>query len=475
MKLFRDLAILSSGQVASKLIGFFVFAVLARVLGPEGYGAVEYVVGLSVFFTTLVECGLGAVGVRRLADRPDDLPTLAAQIPMVRLGLAVISVPLMVLVAAPAMQGPAAPGLVWLFALSLLAVPWRQDWLLQATQRMSAVTVAQTLRMIVFAVVVLTLVRGPRDILVAGWAELAAVSAMSIYCLAVQQAKITPFRLRAPTDGLSGLAKEGALVGLASFVWSANQYAPLLLVASIAGGDETAWVAAGSRVITSLLTFSNLYYFNLYPAIARAAGRDRDELTDLLATSFRVVAWGGTLVALALTLLAEPLCLLVFGGKFGQAASIVMIMVWALPITLLSGHARWSLVAAGSQSQVLYTQVTGSIAIATLGIPLVAVLGGRGAAVASVAAAVAVWLAAHWCATRRGGRLPPFALAVAPGGLAAVVIGGCRILGLDRWSAALGVVVFAAAAPLLDRALVPDLRRFGAARLDRAALPKRVA
>ncbi len=473
--LFQGFAVLSGGQVLSKIVGFFVFASLARTLEPEGYGTVEYVVGSAVFFETLVECGLGVVGVRRIAHEPAKLPALAAQIPLARLGLAILCVPLMVLVVMPTVHDPVARGLVWLFALSLLAVPWRQEWLMQATERMSEAAFAPALRMMVFAIVVVTLVRRPTDILAVGWAEIAAVSVMSLYCVAIQQKRITPYRLRTPLDGLSGLAKEGALVGLGGLVWSANHYAPLLLVASVEGGQETAWFAAASRIVASLLVFSNVYYFNLYPAIARATARSRDELVSLLATSFRVVAWGGILVGLALTVLAEPLCRLGFGGRFEQSGSILKIMAWVLPLTLLSGHARWSLVAAGRQSRVVYAQIAGSVAIATLGIPLVLVLGGRGAAVVSIAAAVSVWGAAHGLALRNGVGLPPFASALVPGGLAVAVIGGTHLLSLDHWWAGLGIVVYAAAAPLLDRKLLPELGRLGALKLDRAALPKHFA
>lgn len=472
LKLLRDFAVLSGGQVVSKIIGFVAFASLARTLQPEGYGTVEYVVGLSIFFGTFVEFGLGVVGVRRIAAAPGQLPTVAAQIPVLRLVVAVLSVPLMLLIAAPAVQGTAARGLLGLFAVSLLATPWRQDWLLQATERMSEAAIAQVVRTMVFALVILTLVRQSTDLLIVGWAEIAAVSAMSVYCVAVQQAKITPFRWRAGWTGLSELAKEGGMVGLGSFVWSANQYAPLLLVGSLVGGEETAWFAAASRVIVSLLAFSNLYYFNLYPVIAGATTRDRDTLASILGASFRVVAWGGTFVALALTLLAEPLSVLAFGDKFGQSASLLMVMAWVLPITLLSGHARWFMVAVGRQSRVVYAQVAGSIAMAVLGVPLVLLGGGRGAAVASLAAAVAVWLASHALAMRIGGRVPAFGPAVIPGALALVVMGGIHMAGLAQWSAGLGVLLFAAVAPFVDRKLWPDLIRLGAARVGNSTCPE---
>jgi O-antigen/teichoic acid export membrane protein len=254
-------------------------------------------------------------------------------------------------------------------------------------------------------------------------------------------------------------------------IWTANQYPPSLFVANLAGGEEVAWFGAANRVICSLLTFAGLYYFNLCPAIARATITDRDELASMLAASFRVVAWGGTFVALVLTLLAKPLSLLVFGHRFGQSAPMLMIMAWILPIALLSGHARWSLVAAGIQTRVVYAQAAGSVAITILGIPSVVVLGGRGAASASVGGCVAVRVASHAFAARHGGRLPALTIAARPAAVALAVIGVIHVLGINHWSAGLGAVLFAAAAPLLDRKLLPGLTESGAVKLSRPEGP----
>lgn len=445
----------------SRIVAFLAFARLARTLGPQNYGLVEYVVGLAMLFGAAVETGLGTVGIRRIALRPEQLPAVAAQIPTARFVMALVSVPVMLLIARPPTHGTGAQGLVWLYALSLLVAPWRQDWLLQATERMTEAAVAQILRTTVFAFVVITLVASPDDLLWVGWAEVAAVSAMSLFCFAVQHARITPWRFHASITGLPDLATEGGLIGLGSIAWSANQYAPLLLMAYFAGGEETAWFAAANRVMGSLLAFSNLYYFNLYPAIARATAADQDELAAILAASYRVLAWSGTLAALCLTLLAEPLATLAFGAQFSHAASVLAIMAWALPVALLSGHARWSLVAAGAQARVVSAQLVGSIAVVAVGVPAILLLGGRGAALAAIAAPLAVWLVSHAFASRVGVRLPLFRLGFRPALLALIAVAAVKALHLTSWSAAAGVALFAGAAPFVDRQLLRDLLRLG--------------
>src|SRR5207244_11861593 len=134
---------------------------------------------------------------------------------------------------------------------------------------------------------------------------------------------------------LLDLMREAFYVGLGHVVWVLVQYAPLILVANLVGGAETAWFGAPHRIVVSLLTLSFVYHFNLYPAIARRAGAPPEHLRDPLHASFRVAAWGGILIALLLTLLARPLLLLAYGAPFAAAVPVFAVLVWTLPVTLL--------------------------------------------------------------------------------------------------------------------------------------------
>ena len=81
-------------------------------------------------------------------------------------------------------QPEIAVKLVWLYALSPLAVPWKQDWLLQGLEMMNAAALAQPIRMFAFAAGVVILVRSDTDILYVGLVEIAAATLMTVYYLA---------------------------------------------------------------------------------------------------------------------------------------------------------------------------------------------------------------------------------------------------------------------------------------------------
>ncbi len=405
MKLLKDYAVLAAGQVATRALGFIAFAWLARVLDPAGYGALEYVVGLAMLFSAIVEGGVGVVAVRHAAHAPASLAVLAMQIPWTRLVYAVPAVPLMALFAMHAGRSSVAPALAWLFALSLLTVPWRQEWLLQATGRMAATSLAQVIRGVVFTLVAVALIRTPQDLPFAGWAELASVIAMTLYSMLVQQRVVAPLRTRASVASFAGfgaLLQEGAVVGAGNIVFTVTYYAPLLLIGAVAGAVETAWFAAASRITGALFVFSYLYHFTLYPAVTRATARRGDDLDALLARSLRVTAWAGVAAAVALSVIAEPLVVLAFGPKMRAAAPLLQILAWTFPIALCSGHARWALTAAGAQRSVLVAQSAGLVATVAIALLLGPLLGASGYCAGAVGGALIVWVVAHRQAARLG-------------------------------------------------------------------------
>lgn len=464
MKLFRDFTVLAGGQLISKALGFLAFAWLARALDPVSYGAVEYIVGLTAFFALLVDGGMGVVGTRRTVRDPQELPLLAYQIPVARFLFVLVGVPVMASVAIATTRATVPQALVWLFAVSLLTAPWRQQWLFQATGRMATVANAEIVRMAVFAAGIWIFVRAPSDVLAVGLAELCAVAAMTALCIVMQQRDVTPFRLTGSFSGFGALVREGAAVGSSNFVWALAQSVPLFLIAALSGGVETAWFAAAARIVGSLGQFGNLYHFNLYPAVSRAYANADGTLGRLQARSMRVTAWGGVFIALVLTVFALPLVKLTLGHKLLAAAALLKVMAWILPMALWSGHSRNALAAAGEQKMVLYSQVIGLAATVAACIGLGQVYGGIGYAAGSLAGAIVVWAVSHRFARVRGCEPPPYRLTILPLALATVIVLLVERQSFGFWASAMAVSAFPLLAPVLDRALLADILQLGKAK-----------
>ena len=227
-KLLRDLASLATGQLTSMAISFAAFAYLARVLDTESYGAVEYAIAVAALAAILIECGAGTIGVRELGKTKENARQMAADIPVARMLLALLIVPLVGLSVLVTDLSAEAQVLVWLFALSMFAAPLKQDWLLQGFERMSQASFALPIRTLVFAVGVFLFVQTTSDVIIIGFVEIASVTAMSVFFLWAQHRWTVPFSFTGSIRKPLYFLREGAAVGLSNTLWAFMLYLSLI-------------------------------------------------------------------------------------------------------------------------------------------------------------------------------------------------------------------------------------------------------
>lgn len=459
-KALWDFIALSGGEVLGKLAGLVAFAYLARVLGPEVYGSVEVAGALLVFFALIIDFGYGPVGAREITNYPQKVAQYAGMIPAARVLLALLCIPAMCL-AAMLMKLPSATvELVCLYAFAMLAAPWNQRWLFQGLDRMVLVSLGQLARMLVFTAGVIVLVREPAGLLLVGYVEIAAAVAMAGYFIAMQLRYGIPLRLHFELRPLLAISRQSISLGLSQAVWALNQYLPTLLIASLSVATEVSWFGAAHRIVFSIVSFSMIYHFNLFPSVTRRLKESHEAFSQLVRPSFRVTAWGSFFIAIVITFLAGPICELVYGAEYAAAALPMAIIIWSLPLTLFSGHSRWPLVAVHKQRYVLYAQLAGLAATAVSGAILIPRYGAPGGAVAMLLNATCVWFTAHYFASRFVGEIPFLGSILRQLLLAVLVMAAVfGVAGLSWYSALSGIAGFALLAFVVDRQLPGDIRR----------------
>ena len=119
-KMLWDLSSLALGQLLSVVLGFAGFAWLARTLPLESYGLVEYAVGLAGLAAIVIEGGTGPIGTLRVSREPARAREVAARVPMARILLAMVVVPLVGLSSVASGFDATSVTLTWLVALSLV-------------------------------------------------------------------------------------------------------------------------------------------------------------------------------------------------------------------------------------------------------------------------------------------------------------------------------------------------------------------
>lgn len=108
----------------------------------------------------------------------------------------------------------------------------------------------------------------------------------------------------------------------------------LVLVERLAGSRAAAEYNASSLVFAALSLIPNVIYMKFLAAkICRWAEHDRKTFVAVFHIGVPAMAACGGILAILLVLLAHPLTAVLYGGKYGDAATLVMIRAIAVPIS----------------------------------------------------------------------------------------------------------------------------------------------
>jgi O-antigen/teichoic acid export membrane protein len=424
--------LLAAGEFLTKLLAFTTFIYLARVLGPARYGSFEFTLAVMVFFTLAADWGLGAYGAREVARHRGRAALLLGDVGTLRLILALGSLAVLLAVAALLPQTLEVKLLLGLCGLSLLATPALLQWFFQGHDLMHWVTLASLTRQGVFTGLVLLLVRPNTPLFYLGAFEAASATAAAGVCLLILRTRLRLAlpRLSPEPARLLGRFRETLPIGLSELAWALLWYFATVLLGVRVGGESLGYFGASQRVVMAVHTFVWLYFFNLLPSLSRCVGLPKGHLLQLMRRSLVAAAWAGCFLALGVTLLARPFLTAVYGAEFAGAAPFLGVLIWMIPVAVLSGHYRYCLIAHNLQRQEFYCNAAAAAVSLGVGFALFPLFGGVGAALAMLAGAVLNFLLAYRCVRRQVAPIPFRPALVKP--LAAVLVSSVLFLTLAR-------------------------------------------
>lgn len=382
------------------------FAYLARALGPVGFGQLEFALAIVVFFTLLADSGLSAYGAREVAKDERSLASLTSHIALLRGILAIGAAGLLAVLATLLDTSAAVTQLLWLYSLTLLVAPGLFPWAFQGRDLMHIVAAATALRWTVFAVGVFLFVGGPEQLWAVPIIEAGALTAVVTLYVALLRRAVTPGTERIDLGFARSILHQAFPIGAAELVWAAKVYFATVVLGLVADGAQVGWFGAAHRIVLALHTFVWLYFFNLLPSLARSSQGQRSELHRLVGTSLQVSAWAGIFVGVAGSFLAEPLVTLMYGPRYQEAVGVFQLLIWLIPLALLSGNFRYTLIAYGRQRSELAAAAWGAaLNLALCGV-LGLLLGLRGAALAIVLSEIVILALAAAFVRRSVARVP---------------------------------------------------------------------
>ena len=372
-------------------LGLFIGVWIARYVGPEQYGLLNYAAAYVVVLAFMSTLGLDSLAVRNLVRDPDTCEETLGTLLVMRLAgglFLILAAVLGLLILQP--DDERATALVLLIAGAQVMQAFDSiDCWFQANviSRYTVIAKLSAISTVTAVRVALILMEAP--LVAFAWAVLVESSVLAAGMLIVYRLSgrhLTSLRPR--WSRARRLLADGWPLILSASVAAVYARIDQVMLGQFTGFAAVGEYAISVRVIEFTQIVPTVMALSVFPALIKSRELGRDQYRARAQTFHSVMLWLGVAVAIPLSLGATPLVQTIFGSSYEGAGPVLAIMAWT-PIWMFISLARQRWLFAESEERIgVVVDCTGCLLNVAANLILIPRFGALGAAVASLIAPV---------------------------------------------------------------------------------------
>jgi len=361
--------------------------IVARHLGPNDFGLLNYVVSLAAMAAAVSGLGWSALLARDLSYRPDDEARIlgaASVVTTVAMTVVTIAIAIWALT-----MPPVDSRIQWLLVIVVAMGVFRRYEFLESwfvvhgkVHAYAVARVAMVLLFIGVRVVLLWLGASLQAFVVTLAVETALIGLMSL--MAYRMARGAPLKWIWDTSvAIDSLRRwwPVLLAGLTAFIYLRMD---VIMLTWWSSPKEAGIYSAAARLSEVWYFVPQLLMNAVFPGLLILRQNDPDQYAQRVQDLLDLLAAAGTLLAVAVTLTAWWFIPLLYGPEYQSAALMLMIHIWAGIFVFMRTVLNKWLVAEELYIFALVTHGSAAIVNVAINIALIPKFGGVGAAVATL-------------------------------------------------------------------------------------------
>lgn len=359
-------ATLVTGEGIARVFGLVTVLVLARELGPAGFGVVAFGVALVTWIGLVSDAGTEMLSTRDVAREPERFRQIAEAVVGLRLVLGVTCAAALALGALAFARSNVNAEVYALFALVLPATALNLRWITLGVRGARLIAVGNVAGQLVLMIGVLVVVAGHEDVTRVPLLYVLAELVYAVVILVLLVPRYGLLRPRVDRVMWRTTLRGGLPLMVSAFSRGLLLTFDLLVITVLVGPGDAGQYSAAARPVLFVITAIGLFYFSFVASYSTLHGR---EAATLLRTSVRTSALASTGAALLLAALCVPLVDLLYGARYEEAAAVLAVMACRIPPSAVSAPYNGVLLATGHQHALMRNNVVGAVAnvVAVLG------------------------------------------------------------------------------------------------------------
>lgn len=353
---FANTGWMFGGQMFSLLISFFIGTWLARYLGPENYGILNYSIAFVGLFSFISSLGIDGILNRELVKFPKKRDELLGTTFHLKLIGGILALLLTILSAILFLTNPLIKLLIILFSFSfilqtinVISIYFQAE--VKSKNNVKTLFFA-TIISSILKVIIILLDKGIIWIIIvftldALWQWIGFVAAYNKYGL-----KIKTWRFN--KNLAQEILKNSWQLMLASAAGFIYLKIDQIMIGSILGNREVGLYAAAVKLTEIWYFIPGVICASLFPAIINAKKTSPEIYKHRLKNFYILMTIIPIIIAIPVTLFANPIISVLFGNNYLESINILRIYIWS-NVGLFLGMAMYQFLITENKVNIIFT------------------------------------------------------------------------------------------------------------------------
>ena len=397
---------MSFSEVISCGLKFVSVIYLARILGAEGFGKINFATATLAYFMLLVNLGLNTYGIREIARDKERMKKYINNILTIKLLSSVFAFLLVAIFVYFLPKPLEIKKLILFFGFSLFTFSFTIDWVFMGIQRMQYIALARITQNLIYVTLIVTLVKIPDQILSIPLVQVGSALVAVLILMTVFVRKYGSFKLDFDFSFWKEILSQSFPMALSLIAIQIYLNFDTVMLGFMKSDGDVGWYNAAYKVIGVLLLGGCIYYNAIFPVISNLYKKSLEKLKHLMQFTLSLMILIIAPMLVLGTIFAAQIIGLIFGDGYQESAVVFQILLWSVAAVLLNGLFGRCLLGCDRQKYHLVCVSAGTLVNLILNFLLIPPLGIKGAAIATVAAEIMV-LFMFYFGTRRIVMLSP--------------------------------------------------------------------
>jgi len=327
-RILKNFLSLTFANLFTSLLGVVTVTYLARILGPQDFGKINFALAVVNYFAIFSHFGLNTIGTREIARNKEKINDYVGNILTLKLCLGTIAYLLLLIFVFFINKPLDIKYLIILYGFTIFTTSvLLLDWVFQGIEEMKYVGISLVLQAIFYLGTILSVIRSSEHLLYIPGILVFSQLLQVLFLFFIFTKNFRLIKMKFDLNLWKFFLKESIPISLTGIPVMVIYNTGIVVLGILKSAQETGYFSGAYKLILLFGTVVAIYSTAIFPAISFYYKNSKEVLSKFLNYSIKLVLIFCLPITVGCMILAKPIITLIYGSKYLFAAIIFQFLI----------------------------------------------------------------------------------------------------------------------------------------------------